>query len=83
MKYFLACRGLFITDENEYLENLGLAKSDDVALINMRIDLSDVIAWVDGGQVNEQQTSIIHMRNGERFWIMASIDVIDKMMMGQ
>ena len=83
MKYFLACRGLFETDENEHRETLGLPKSDDVALVNMRIDLNDVVAWIDGGEMDSQPTSVIHMRNGKSFWIMASIDVIDKMMMGK
>jgi hypothetical protein len=62
---------------------LGLDVPDEFETFPMRIDLEQIITWIDCDDFNGEKTCIIHMANGKSFWIVASIDVIDAMMMGK
>lgn len=74
------CKGFFEPDENEQLESLGLPISDEIKLVDLRINAIDIVAWVDGGYFEESKTCVVHLRNGKSFWILAPIELIDALM---
>lgn len=83
MKNILICHGLFDSTNRTQFEQLGLDVPDEYEKIPMRIVLDQIVTWIDCDDYNGEKTCIIHMANGKSFWVVASIDVIDKMMIGQ
>jgi hypothetical protein len=82
MRDVLICRGIFDSMNREQFEKLGIDVSNDHEIIPMRIVLDQIITWIECDDFNGENTTIVHLANGRSFWIIASIDVIDKMMMG-
>jgi hypothetical protein len=82
MRNVLICRGIFDSMNREQFEKLGIDVSNDHEIIPMRIVLDHIITWIESDDFDGEKTTIIHLTNGRSFWIIASIDVIDKMMMG-